>query len=147
MKTGAVILASLLLLLDGCHREELVLAPAIVSLVGTWRLIEPDSTYGVTLTIDLDTKNPPHDVTPFLASGKSPTNEYTLQLFAAIDGMMSSANLSSTKRGGTQQALTFEKRYYVNLRAAARYELPALNQLRLHHGGEPPYVMVYEKIK
>lgn len=133
--------------LSGCHREESVLAPAIAGLVGTWRLVEPDSTFGVTLTIDLDTKNPPHDVTSFLASGKSPTNEYTLQLFAAVDGMMSSDNLSSTERGGTQQAMAFEKRYYANLRAAARYELPTPNRLRLYHGGEPPYVMVYEKIK
>lgn len=130
-----------------CHRAEPVLAPAIVSLIGTWRLVEPDSTYGVTLTIELDTKNPPHDVTPFLASGKSPANEYTLQLFVSIDGMMLSDNLSTTERGGTQQAMTFEKRYYANLRAAARYELPVPNRLRLYHGGETPYVMVYEKIK
>lgn len=128
-----------------CHQQEPVLAPNIASLVGTWRLVEPASTYDVMLTIELDTKNPPHDITPFLVNGKSSVNEYTIRLFAAVDGMMSASNLSQTKRAGTPEAITFEEQYLANLKAVVRFEQPAPNQLRLLHGGTQPHLLVYEK--
>ena len=137
----------ILLSLTRCGSKEVALAPQITNLIGTWRLVQPDSSYAVTLEFAFDTANPPHDVTPFLASGKSPINDYTLRLFATIDGMMSADDLSSTKRGGTPDAMTFEQTYYKNLRAVARYELTTNNQLRLYHGGDLPRVMVYEKVK
>ena len=145
--TTIVFLVSILLLLTQCGTKEVTLAPQITNLIGTWWLVEPDSSYAVTLEFAYDTANPPHDVTPFLSSGKSPINDYTLRLFATIDGMMSADDLSSTKRGGTPEAMNFEQTYYKNLRAVVRYELKADNRLRLYHGGDLPHVLVYEKMK
>ncbi len=145
-RTTIAVFISLLLSLTRCGSKEVVLAPQITSLIGTWRLVEPDSSFAVTLVFAYDTANPPHDVTPFLSSGKSPINDYTLRLFATIDGMMSADDLSSTKRGGTTEAMNVEQTYYKNLRAVARYEL-ASNRLRLYHGGDLPRVLVYEKVK
>ena len=108
--------------------------------------VEPDSTYSVTLIFALDTANPPHDVTPFLASGKSSVNTYTVRLFATIDGTLSADNLGSTKIAGDPSATKFEQRYFTNLKAVVRYELASPSKLRLYHGGEEPHVMVYEKV-
>ena len=147
MKIVTIISLFLLLVTSQCSQRETVLAPQITNLIGTWRLIEPDSSYAVTLQFTYDTANPPHDVTPFLASGKSSVNEYTLRLFATLDGMLSADDLSSTKKAGTTAAMTFEQTYFTNLQAAARYKLTAANRLELYHGGAQPHVLVYEKAK
>ena len=136
-----------MVLQDGCRQRETVLAPNIASLAGTWRLVEPASAYAVTLTIDLDTKNPPQDITPFLANGKSSVNSYDIRLFAAVDGMMSAGNLSQTQIAGTPEAMTFEEQYLKNLKAVVRFEQPTPNGLRLLHGGNQPHLLVYEKMK
>ena len=132
--------------LDGCSSKEVILAPQIANLVGTWRLVEPDSSYAVTLIFTLDTANPPLDITPFLASGKSAVNDYNVRLFATIDGMMSAENLGSTERGGTLEATKFEERYFTNLKAVVRFNMITPDRLRLQHGGESPHVMIYERI-
>ena len=129
-----------------CSHKEIVLAPKIAGLVGTWQLIEPDSTYSVTLKFALDTENPPLDITPFKASGKASINDYTLRSFATIDGTMSGDNLTSTKTDGSPEAMTFEQVYFANLQASARYELPTENRLRLYHGGPQPGVFVFKKL-
>ncbi len=147
MTFKTAILFAILIGTTQCGTKETTLAPQITNLIGTWRLVEPDSAYAVTLQFAYDTANPPQDITPFLASGKSPINEYTLRLFATIDGMMSADNLSSTKRGGTPEAMNFEQTYYTKLKSVARYELTNDNRLRLYHGGNLPRVLVYEKMK
>ncbi|MFD2932170.1 META domain-containing protein [Spirosoma flavum] len=146
MRDRTIVSLLLLLLLSQCSQKETVVAPQIAHLIGTWRLVEPDSSYAVTLHFAYDKDNPPHDITPFLASGKSSVNSYTLRLFATLDGMMSADNLASTKVGGTPEATTFEKTYFANLEAAVRYELTADNRLRLFHGGAPPHIMVYKRM-
>ncbi|MBN8823981.1 MULTISPECIES: META domain-containing protein [unclassified Spirosoma] len=128
-----------------CKRSESELAPKIAGLIGTWKLVEPDSTYDVTLVFALDTAHPPQDVTSFKASGKAGVNAYTLNLFAAIDGMMMADQLNSTYKAGTPVAMQFEQSYLKNLKAVARYELTTDHQLRLYHGGDQPRVLVYEK--
>lgn len=140
------VLICLLFVLSQCGSSEPKLAPKIAELIGTWQLVEPDSTYAVTLTFALDTNNPPHDITSFKASGKSSVNEYNLNLFAAIDGMMLADQLGSTKIAGSPDAMQFEQTYFTNLRATARFELPTPNQLRVYHGGSLPRVLVYKKI-
>lgn len=130
-----------------CGKRDSVVAPTIAALEGTWRLIEPDSTYRVTLQFAYDTRNPPQDITPFTASGKAAINDYNLRLFATVDGTLSAENLGSTKVGGSAQAMQFEQLYFDNLTTAARYELPTQTRLRLYHGGKQPGVLVYEKIK
>ncbi|GAB4031497.1 META domain-containing protein [Spirosoma gilvum] len=128
-----------------CKSSESKLAPKIAGLIGTWKLIEPDSTYGVTLVFTLDTAHPPQDITSFKASGRSAVNAYSLNLFAAIDGMMMADQVSSTDMAGTPAAMQFEQSYLKNLKAVARYELLTDHQLRLYHGGDQPRVLVYEK--
>ncbi|UFH55202.1 META domain-containing protein [Spirosoma sp. KNUC1025] len=135
----------LLALLTQCGKKETTLAPNVANLTGTWQLTEPDSTYGVTLQIGFDTENPPHDVTPFLISGKSSVNQYNARFFAALDGMATVENLGSTKVAGPPQAMQFEQTYFDNLRTIARYELSTDNRLRLFHGGEKPGVLVYKR--
>ena len=141
------LLVVLFALFNRCGSKEVVLAPQIENLIGTWKLVEPDSSYAVTLVFALDTRNPPLDITPFLASGKSSVNDYDVRLFATIDGMMSAENLGSTKRAGTTEAMQFEQTYFTNLKAVVRYEMIAQNRLRLLHGGSLPHVMIYEKVK
>ncbi|WP_020605831.1 META domain-containing protein [Spirosoma spitsbergense] len=133
-------------MLNGCRSKDVILAPQIANLVGTWRLVEPDSSYTVTLIFALDTANPPLDITPFLANGKSSVNDYSVRLFATIDGMMSAENLGSTKKAGTPEANKFEQRYFTNLKAVVRFDMITPDKLRLQHGGESPHVMIYERI-
>ncbi len=148
MKNLMIISILFLLLTSQCKQEETVVAPQIANLIGTWRLVEPDSSYAVTLTFAYDIKNPPHDITPFLANGKSSVNTYTLRLFATLDGMISADDLVSTKVGGSPEATKAEQTYFTNLRAAVRYELTSdNNQLRLYHGGEQPHLMIYKRLK
>ena len=147
MKNVTILSLLLLLVTSRCGQKETVLAPQITNFIGTWRLIEPDSSYVVTLQFAYDTANPPHDVTPFLASGKASVNDYTLRLFATLDGMLSADDLISTKKAGTTAAMTFEQTYLMNLQAVVRYKLTADNRLELYHGGAQPHVLVYEKTK
>lgn len=128
-----------------CKRSDSELAPKIASLIGTWKLVQPDSTYDVTLVFALDTAHPPQDVTSFKASGKAGTNAYRLNMFAAIDGMMMTDQITSTEIAGTPAAMQFEQSYLKNLKVVARYELPTDHQLRLYHGGDQPRVLIYEK--
>jgi heat shock protein HslJ len=143
--TVFLFLASLVVL-NGCKSKDVILAPQIANLVGTWRLVEPDSSYQVTLTFALDTANPPLDITPFLANGKSSVNDYSVRLFATIDGVMSAENLGSTERAGTPEATTFEQRYFTNLKAVVRFDMITPDRLRLQHGGESPHVMIYKRV-
>ena len=143
----SVVIATLFLFfMVQCGKQESVVAPTIAALIGTWQLIEPDSTYGVNLQFAYDTRNPPQDITPFNASGKSSVNTYTVRLFATLDGTLSAENLGNTEIAGSPQAIQFEQAYFDNLKTVARYELPTNNQLRLFHGGKQPGVLVYKRI-
>lgn len=137
----------LLLFTTQCSKKDLSVPPTIAALIGTWQLIEPDSTYGVTLQFAYDPRNPPQDITPFNAGGKSAVNAYTVRLFATIDGTLTADKLGSTEIAGSPKAMQFEQTYYANLKAVARYELSTQTQLRLYHGGQQPGVLVYEKMK
>ena len=135
----------LFLVMAQCRSSETELAPKIAGLIGTWKLVEPDSAYATTLVFALDIAHPPRDITSFKAKGKSAVNAYSLNLFAAVDGMMMADQLSSTDMAGTAAATQFEQRYFKNIKSVARYELPSDNRLLLYHGGDQPRVLVYEK--
>lgn len=144
--TGFLVSVLLLgILTTQCRQKEITLAPNIEKLIGTWRLVEPDSAYAVTLTFALDTDHPPHDVTSFKVSGKAAVNNYSLRMVAAIDGMLSSDNLLTTEIGASPQIMVFEKNYFRGLNATVRYDLPAENRLRLYYGGLQPGVLIYQK--
>lgn len=147
MKNRPIAFLLILLLTSQCSQEEAIVAPKIANLIGTWRLVQPDSSYAVTLQFAYDTANPPHDITPFLANGKSSVNTYMLRLFATLDGVLVAENLASTNVAGTPDAMAFEQAYFTNLKAAVRYEVTTNDQLRLYHGGAQPHVMVYERVK
>jgi len=133
-------------LLAQCSREKREVAPGVAKLVGTWQLVEPDSSYAVTLALALNTANPPNDIVHFIGSGKSSINTYSAFLSAAADGLMVVTNVSSTKIGGSPEASQFEQTYFNNLRIVVRYELLTDNRLRLYHGGNKPGVLVYKRI-
>lgn len=141
---GSVLL--LLMLTTQCNKKESVVAPTIAALVGTWQLVEPDSTYNVTLQFAYDTRNPPQDITPFNASGKASINTYTVRLFATLDGTLSADKLVSTYKAGSPEATKVEQTYFDGLSAVARFELTASNQLRLYHGGSQPGILIYKKV-
>lgn len=138
---------ALLLFLAQCGQRESELSPKIAGLVGTWRLVAPDSTFKTTLTIALDKANPPRDITPLLATGQSAVDTYSLRLFATVDGTMSTESWLNTQVAGAPAVMTFEQTYFQNLQAVVRYELTIGNRLYLYHGGSQPHVLTYERIK
>ena len=83
---------------------------------------------------------------PFKASGKASVNDYTVNMFATLDGMLSADELASTKVAGSAEAMAFEQAYFTNLKAVVRYELPSNNQLHLIHGGAQPHLLVYKRV-
>lgn len=125
---------------------EPVVATQVRPLIGTWRLMMPDSTYGVTLRLVVDANNPPADITPFDASGQSAVNTYSARLFAAADGKASVDKLSNTQRAGSPQAMYVDQTYLVNLQAVVRFRVDASDQLRLEYGGTQPGALVYKRV-
>lgn len=140
--------AVLFVLLSGCSKDkEPVVALKVVPLIGTWQLISPDSSYGITLSFVVDRNNPPVDVTPFIVDGRSSVNTYNGRIYAAADGMMYTSSLGSTKVAGTSAAMQFEETYLANLKTVARFEVTAQDQLRLYHGGDKPGILIYARLK
>lgn len=130
-----IVLFALVLLLFRCSPEsEPTVAPPVQPLIGTWRLILPDSTYEVTLRLIVDSDNPPVDVTPFDANGKSAVNTYSARLFAAADGKASVDQLSSTKIAGSPQVMQFEQTYLTSLQSVVRFQVDPAGRLRLDYG-------------
>lgn len=146
MKYRPIVFLLIVLLASQCSQKEAVVAPKIASLIGTWKLIDPDSPYDVTLTFAYDSANPPHDITPFLANGKASINTYTLRLFATLDGMLVADNLASTYVSGSPEAMTFEQAYLTNLKAVVRYDVTSDDYLRVYHAGAQPHVMIYKRM-
>lgn len=135
-----------MIFLAQCREDKREIAPGVAKLVGTWQLVEPDSSYATTLVLALDTANPPNDVIHFMATGKSAVNTYNGFLSAAADGLLVFTNVGSTKIGGPPEVTKFEQTYFNNLRTTVRYELPTDNRLRLIHGGDKAGVLVYKKV-
>ncbi|WP_338873987.1 hypothetical protein WBJ53_31990 [Spirosoma sp. SC4-14] len=142
----ALITCLVLTIFAGCKQRNQEVAPVLANLIGTWQLVQPDSSYAVTLEFAYDTKNPPIDITPFLASGKSAINDYTARIFATIDGTMQVSELGTTKLGGTPEAIQFEQNYYEKLNSIVRFESPTQTTLNLYHGGTTPGMLVYKKM-
>ena len=130
----------------GCGTREHEVAPVLANLVGTWQLTKPDSSFAVILQFTYDNKNPPIDITPFIASGKSSVNDYTARMFATVDGTMQINEVVSTEKAGSGSANQFEKDYLANLATVVRFESPTTTQLYLYHGGSKPGVLVYKKL-
>ncbi|MFD2573988.1 META domain-containing protein [Spirosoma soli] len=144
--TTVVALVCLFFAFQACTKEEPYLPERVAQLVGTWQLVEPDSSYKVTLQLSLDTANPPNDVTPFKANGQAAVNSYDGFLSAAVDGLMIFVRLGSTEIAGSPTVTQFEQAYFDNLRSVVRFEVIDKNRLRLYHGGQKPGVLVYKKI-
>jgi hypothetical protein len=138
--------AFLILLLTQCGPDKREVAPGVARLVGTWQLIEPDSSYATTLVFALDTANPPKDIIHFSASGKAAVNTYTAFLSAAVDGLMVFTSVGSTQIAGPPQTMQFEQTYFTSLSDVVRFELVTNDRLRLYHGGERGGLLVYKRI-
>lgn len=136
-----------LMLTTGCRRDnDPVVPPKVAQLTGTWKLVSQPSAYAVTLTFELDTANPPRDITPFRASGESSVNTYNARMSAAVDGTILFYQLGSTKKAGAPAAMQFEQTYLTSLQAVVRYEFTSPTQLVLRYGGETPGTLLYDKI-
>ncbi|GAB3892575.1 META domain-containing protein [Spirosoma agri] len=136
----------LLAIVLGCGKREHEVAPVLANLLGTWQLTKPDSSFAVTIQFTYDNRNPPIDITPFLASGKSSVNDYTARMFATVDGTMQINEVVSTEKAGSGAAKQFEQEYLANLATVVRFESPTATQLYLYHGGPKPGVLVYKKL-
>ncbi|GAB3981257.1 hypothetical protein GCM10028806_50650 [Spirosoma terrae] len=132
-------------LFAGCGKRNREVAPALANLIGTWQLADSDSSYAVTLEFAYDDRNPPIDITPFLASGKSSVNQYSARMFATIDGTMQINELANTEIAGTSAAMQFEANYFAKLRSVVRFEETSSNELRLFHGGSTPGSLLFKK--
>lgn len=144
MKKALITLLTLTIF-AGCKQRDQEVAPLLANLIGTWQLVEPASSYAITLKFAFDTNNPPIDITPYLASGKSPVNDYTARMFATIDGTMQISELGSSKLGGAPEALQFEQDYYEKLKSVVRFESPTETKLYLYYGGIAPGKLIFQK--
>ncbi len=120
--------------LAACQQGDYPMAPNVARLAGTWQLRDSTAAYAPTLTIALDTDNPPLDVTPFKASGKASINTYNGRLSAALDGMMVVTDLGQTKIGSSPEAMRFEQTYFANLKSVSRFKTTDDNRLYLYSG-------------
>ncbi|MCK8491969.1 MULTISPECIES: META domain-containing protein [Spirosoma] len=146
MKRRQLMAFVILLMLAGCGKREHVVPPSLAKLVGTWQLIEPDSSYAVTLTFTYDNNNPPIDITPFIINGQSSVNTYTARMFATVDGTMQINEVVRTEKAGSAAAMQFEESYLANLKTVVRFESPTENRIHLFHGGAKSGVLVYKKL-
>ena len=147
MKTWLLLLTAVLLMsFSGCERENDMKPADIDALTGKWQLIEPGM-YKVTLIIEPIAQNDMMLPLRIRAlSGESAVNLYNTSLtYKAQDqSEITIDSISSTKRGGSAEAMQFEQTYYTNLKAVNRYELTDKSRLRFYYDGG---VLVYEKIK
>jgi len=137
----ALALASL-----ACETKQEEAVPAYIdSLIGNWQLVEPSSPYVVTLRIGERNER------GFALSGSAPVNTYSGSvadpglIFTSEKNPFQVRELTNTEIAGPADAMQFEQSYFVNLRAAYRYELTNQNRLRLYYRGAPDGVYVYER--
>ena len=144
-----------LLVVAGCSQpEKYEITPAADAgaIVGNWVLIEPASSYTVTLQI---TKKE-----SFLAemyavqlTGQSSVNQYfgtgsfseRPTMCSGLTGTGSASALASTKMGGTPAAMQFEDTYFARLRAVSFAGLIGKDRLHLRYVGTSPGVLVYKR--
>ncbi|AQG81496.1 META domain-containing protein [Spirosoma montaniterrae] len=136
-----------LLTVGACQQSDYQMAPNVARLVGTWQLRDSTTVYAPTLQFELDTENPPLDITPFKASGKASVNTYNGRLSASLDGMMVVTGLGQTKIGGSPEAMRFEQTYFANLKSVARFKTTEDDRLYLYFGNPQPGTLIYERIK
>ncbi len=141
-----------LLITAACKPEETVVPAEPEQLAGDWKLIEPVSTYQISLRLAQDTATLSVIPFGFRLSGESSINCYS-GVFSYNAGNLMDARsqvaisrFGSTQRGGSSEAMQFEQVYFTHLRAANRYDLTDQNHLRLYYGGAQPGVLVYNRM-
>lgn len=146
MRLLAIVLT--LMMLCGCRTESVQLAPDVARLVGTWQLRDPmsfSSYPAVRLQLDLDTKNPPRDITPFIISGTVLGSAYNGRLSAALDGTMVVTELSDAPVSSSAGP-SFTQTYLTNLKSVVRYGYTSTNRLHVSFGSPGPGTLEFEKI-
>ncbi|GAB3766222.1 META domain-containing protein [Spirosoma pomorum] len=134
-----------LLLLTQCRSGGTEIDPTMARLMGDWQLNNSTPFNPITLTIALDTANPPHDITPFLASGKGLLNKYTARFYASIDGKISADTFSNTEISGSSETIQAEQAYFDQLARIVRYQLVSENELVLYYGGSQSGSLTFKK--
>ncbi|GAA4449267.1 hypothetical protein GCM10023189_08490 [Nibrella saemangeumensis] len=108
-------------------------------LIGHWRLIEPASSYTVTMDITPDSSQGGNN--RYRINGLSSVNYYFSSLTVSGSDAVALETIGATKRGGSAEAMQFEQSYFNKLKAVNRYQLSG-NRLTLYAGSER---LVYER--
>lgn len=135
--------------LSGCKREKAIDPVNLNDLNGTWRLVQPTSSYNSTLVLEMTISHPilPVTSTGFRASGKAAVNAYSTLLGISLGGSykISVGEITTTFVGGSTEAVQFERTYLASLQAVNRFELTNQNRLRLYYTSPQLGLLVYEK--
>ena len=127
-----VTMIALALTFLACEPKQEEAVPAYIDkLTGEWQLVDPSSPYVVTLRIGERIPS------GYALSGSAPVNTYLGTV--ADPGLIFTSekfpflvrDLANTEIAGPAEAMQVEQSYFVNLRAAYRYELTNQNRLRL----------------
>lgn len=136
---------SCLLLLCQCKQSTVQPPAAIVELVGTWTLMQPDSAASTTLSFSLDMANPPHDITSFYVQGEGLQSTYKGRMYATIDGTMQIQQLTQTPLSGASAAQQIDRSYLTKLGSTARFTRSTSGDLRLYFGSPFSGTLAYKK--
>jgi hypothetical protein len=145
MKNYLIFLFTLLFLTQ-CRSSETKLDPVMARLLGNWQLTGTTSPSPVSLKIALDAANPPHDITPFLVSGKGLLNDYSARFYGSIDGKISADTFTNTEVGGASETVLAEQVYFSQLTRIVRYQLVSDSELKLYYGGPQSGVLTFTKM-
>ena len=147
-------MAAILMSFSGCERENVIESDnqkaidpdSVKQVLGNWKLVQPASNFATTLTVEVDqySGGTASGIYSFRLSGKAAVNTYftSARLPNWATGSVEVDGVSTTKVGGSKEAMQFEQTYYANLKAVTRYELTDKNQLKLYNDGG---VLIYEK--
>ncbi|QKZ11696.1 hypothetical protein [Spirosoma sp. KUDC1026] len=134
-----------LFLLTQCRSGGPEIDPEMARLLGDWKLADSTLSGPVTLVIALDAANPPHDITPFLVSGRGLLNEYSTRFYGSIDGKISADTFTSTSINGASETVLAEKTYFSQLVRIVRFQLVNDTELKLYYGGPQSGVLTFTK--
>lgn len=109
---------------------------------GKYILVNPKTDYTFTLTIETKTGEVNPEVHQI--SGISSVNQYGADATIKSDGTVNIGSISSTKRGGTPEAMTAETSYYNSLQKITKAEIVGGN-LHLRSADPNWSLLVYNR--
>ncbi|CCG98620.1 hypothetical protein FAES_0609 [Fibrella aestuarina BUZ 2] len=140
------------LLLGSCRSGDAVRPTGSSTLVGDWKLVDPNSAYTVTLRIE---EQPVQlaGFDSFKLSGRAPVNAYfadaNISKGPSIEsgeaGTGGIGNLGSTLVAGPADAMRYEDTYLTRLRNVTRAEVTSNDLLYLTYTAVTPGILIYQR--